>query len=139
MIQVGTIFIRNRPLILRTLELESKPYSGTWDVLHCSRSSSLIQRIRDAGWNCFFGAAEVKATVLGSLAATSVHMALKDIFVKVRHADFNCLEVTKISDHRFFGMPYITVYAQSRHIQRGSMVEFAAKVPSLRSSFVNSN
>ena len=139
MIQVGTIFIRNRPLILRTLELESKPYAGTWDVLHCSRSSILVHRIRAAGWNCFYGAAEVKATVLGSLAARSVHRALNHIFVKVRNADFNCLEVIKISDHRFCGMPYITVYAHSRHIQHGSMMESAAKAASLSSSFVNSN
>jgi hypothetical protein len=139
MIQVGTIFIRNRPLILRTLELESKPYSGTWDVLHWSCSSSLVRRIRDVGWNCFVGAAEVKATVLGNLAAGSVHRALTHIFAKIQNADFNCLEVIKISDHRFFGMPYVTVYAHSRHIQRGFMVESAFNPPSLQSSFVNSN
>jgi hypothetical protein len=139
MIQVGTIFIRNRPLILRTLELKSKPYSGTWDVLHCSRSLSLVRRIRDAGWNCFVGAAEVKATVLGNLAARSVHRALRHIFGKVRNSDFNCLEVMKISDYRFLGMPYITVYVHSRHIQHGSMMESAAKAESLRSSFVNSS
>ncbi len=31
-VQVGTILIENRPLIMRTLNLESEPYSGPWSV-----------------------------------------------------------------------------------------------------------
>jgi hypothetical protein len=138
-VQAGTIFIQNRPLILRTLDLETEPYSGTWDVLHSSRSPSLDQRIRGTGWNCFFMAAEVKATVLGGLAARSVHRALKKIFAKVRNADFNCLEITKITNHRFLGVPYITICAHSRHIQQGSMMDFAQEAAGLKPLLVNSD
>jgi hypothetical protein len=126
-VQVGTIFIEDRPLILRALDLESDAYSGNWGVLRSSANSTLDHKIRTAGWNCFFLAAEVKATVFGALAPTSIRRALKQIFVKVRKPDFNCLEVTKIVAGRFLGMPYITVSAHSRHIQQGCVLEIAAE------------
>lgn len=128
-IKVGTVFIQNRPLILRTLALESQPYTDTWDVLQSPPNVSLDQRIRKTDWNHVFMAAEVRASVTGKLSARSVHRALKQIFEKVRNADFNCLEVTRISENRFLGVPYITVCAHSRHIQQGSMMDFDQRQP----------
>ncbi len=124
-VQVGTILIADRPLILRALDLESEAYSGTWGVLQSLTSSSLDRKIRGSGWNCFFMAGEVKATVFGGLAAKSVRRALKQILAKVRKPEFNCLEVTRISEDRFLGVPYITVCAHSRHIQQGSLLNLA--------------
>lgn len=138
-IKVGTVFIQNRPLILRTLALESEPYVETWDVLQSPPNTSLDRRIRDTGWNHFFMAAEVRASAPGRLSARSVHRALKQIFAKVRNADFNCLEVTKLIEKRFLGVPYITVCAHSRHIQQGSMMDFAQKAASSEPLLVNSN
>jgi hypothetical protein len=122
-VQVGTVLIENRPLIMRPLNLESEPYSGTWGVLKSFTSSTLDQKIRGAGWACFLLAVEVKATVFGVLAPKSARRALKQIFAKAQKPDFNCLEITKIVESRFLGLPYITVCAYSRHIQQGSMME----------------
>ncbi len=127
MVEVGTIFIENRPLILRALKLESESYSGTWGVLQWHTSASLDQRIRGTGWNCFFLAAEVEGSAFGALAAKSLRRALNQIFIKVRKPNFNCLEVTNIVERRFLGVPYVTVCAHSRHIQQGSLIEFAEK------------
>ena len=132
-VQVGTILIENRPLIMRTLDLESQPYSGTWGVLQSLTSSALDQKIRSAGWNCFFMAAEVKGTAFGRLAAKSIQRALNRILVNVRKLDFNCLEVTKIEENRFLGLPYTTVCAHSRHIQQGCLLKSANE----RSNFKN--
>lgn len=133
-VQVGTILIDNRPLILRALDLESESYSGTWGVLHSHTSTTLEQKIRGTGWNCFFLAAEVRATVFGGLAANTVRRALNRIFLKVQRPDFNCLEVTKIVEDRFLGVPYITVGAHSRHIQQGPIMERMDKSKSLRNA-----
>jgi len=138
-VQVGTLLIEDRPLIMRALDLESESYSGPWGVLQSFTSSSLEQKLRSAGWNCFFMAAEVKATVFGARAAKSVRRALKQIFVKVRKPDFNCLEVTKIVEGRFLGMPYTTVSAHSRHIQQGCLLEFAAGSQDSKLPYRNSN
>lgn len=138
-VQVGTIFIRNRPLILRTLDLESEPYAENWDLLRSPLVGNLDQRIRGAGWNYFFVAAKLGTTVFGRVAAASVHKALRKIFARVRNADFNCLEVTKIIQHRFLGVSYIRVCAHSRHIQQGSMMDFAQEAASLEPIVLRSN
>ena len=126
-VQVGTIFIENRPLIMRPLNLQSESYAGTWGVLESFTRSSLDQKVRGAGWTCLSLPGEVKATVFGSLVAKNIRRALKQIFVKARKPDFNCLEITKIVEDRFLGMARTTVWANSRHIQQGSIMEMADK------------
>ena len=122
-VEVGSILIEDRPLILRALGLESVSYAGTWGVLQSLTSPALDQRIRNSGWNCFFMAKEVKSTVFGVAVAKNIRRALQQIFLKVQEPDFNCLEVTKIVESRFWGLPYITVSAHSRHIQQGYLME----------------
>jgi hypothetical protein len=119
-IQIGTILIEDRPLVTRILDLESESYSAKWGVLKV-----LDQKIRSIGWNYSFMAEEVKATVFGSLAAKSIQKALKRIFLQVRKQDFNCLEVTKMVENRFLGVPYITVWTHPRHIQQDCLLDFA--------------
>jgi hypothetical protein len=123
-IQVGAILIEDRPLVTRILDLESESYSGNWSVVKAIDGFAL-DRIPAAGWNFFFMAEEVKATVFGSLAAKSIQKALKRIFLKVRTQDFNCLEVTKMVENRFLGVPYITVCTHPRHIQQGCWLDSA--------------
>jgi hypothetical protein len=124
-IQVGTILIEDRPLATWILDLESESYSGNWSVVKAINGLALDRKIHAAGWNFFFMAEEVKATVFGSLAAKSIQKALKRICLKVRKQDFNCLEVTKMVEHRFLGVPYITVCAHSRHIQQDCVLDLA--------------
>jgi len=69
----------------------------------------LDQKLRSVGWNRPFMAEEAEATVFGSLAANNIQKALKRIFLKMRKQNFNCLEVTKMVENRFLGVPYITV------------------------------
>jgi hypothetical protein len=122
-VQVGTIFIEHRPLIMRPLNFESEFYSGNWGVLRSFTGSRLDQTVRGAGWTCAPLAEEVKATVFGSLAAKNIRRALKQIFLKAHNLDCNCLEITKIVEDRFLGMARTTVWASSRHIQQGSIMQ----------------
>ena len=110
-VQVGTILIEDRPLVTRILDLGRESYSAKWVVLKV-----LDQKLRSVGWNCSFMAEEVKATVFGSLAANNIQKALKRICLKVRKQDFNCLEVTKMVENRFLGVPYITVCTHPHHV-----------------------
>jgi hypothetical protein len=112
-VQVGTILIEDRPLVTRILDLGRESYSAKWVVLKV-----LDQKLRSIGWNCSFMAEEAEATVFGSLAANNIQKALKRIFLKMRKQNFNCLEVTKMVESRFLGVPYITVYTHPHHIQQ---------------------
>jgi hypothetical protein len=75
----------------------------------------------------FFMAAEVKVMFFGALEAKKIQNALKRILVKVRHQNFNSLEVTGIVAKRFLGVPYVTVSAHPRHIQRSCYLDSTQK------------
>ena len=112
-VQVGTILIEDRPLVTRILNLGSEPYSARWVGLKV-----LDQKLRSIGWNCSFMAGEAEATVFGSLAANNIQRALKQIFLKMRKQNFNCLEITKMVENRFLGVPYITVCTHPHQVQQ---------------------
>ena len=48
--------------------------------------------------------------LLRALCECGLAKALKRIFLKMRKQNFNCLEVTKMVENRFLGVPYITVF-----------------------------
>jgi hypothetical protein len=110
-VQVGTILIEDRPLATRILDLGSESYSAKWVVLKV-----LDQKFRNVGWNSSCMAEEAEATVFGSLAANNIQKALKRIFLKMRKQNFDCLEVTKMVENRFLGVPYITVRTHPHHV-----------------------
>jgi hypothetical protein len=82
------------------------------------------RKIRAAGWNFFFIAAEVKVMFFGALGAKKIQNALR-ILEKVRPQHFNDLEVTGIVAKRFLGVPYTVVSAHSRHVQQSCLLDGA--------------
>jgi hypothetical protein len=124
-VQSGTILIEARPLMASVLGLKSEPYSGNWSVVKALDGFALDRKLHAAGWNLFFMAAEVKATFFGALGTKKIQKALQKILGKVRHQNFNSLEVTGIVAKRFLGMPYATVSAHSCHIQQSCYLDSA--------------
>jgi hypothetical protein len=122
-IQVGTILIEDEPRLTQGFGPKSEPYSGHWSVLPPLESKALDREIHAAGWNFFFLAAEVKVMFFGAVGAQKIQSALARILRKVKHQNFNCLEVTGIVAKRFWGMPYATVAAHSRHIQQSGQLD----------------
>jgi len=122
-VHVGAILIDETPRITQLLGFESEPYSGNWRLVRALSGFSLERKIRASGWNFFFIATEVKAIIIGTLAANKIHNALKRILQKVRGQHFNSLEVTAIEERRFLGLPYAVVSAHSRHIQQSCYLD----------------
>jgi len=124
-LKVGTILVEEGSLITQLLGLESESCSGNWSVVKTLDGFAIDRKIRTAGWNFFFMAAEVKVMFFGALGTKKIHNALKRILAKVRPQNFNGLEVTGIVAKRFLGVPYATVSAHSRHIQQSCCLDSA--------------
>ncbi|HEV3205712.1 MAG TPA: hypothetical protein VGZ28_02065 [Terriglobales bacterium] len=123
-VQVGTILIRKEsPRMAEALTLESEPYLANWSVVKALDGLALDDKVHAAGWNFFFMAAEVKVMFFGAIGAQRIRHALQRILGKVKLQNFNCLEVTGIVAKRFWGLPYATVSAHSRHIQQGCRLD----------------
>jgi hypothetical protein len=121
--QVGTILIKQQPPLAGVLAIESDTYSGNWGVVRHFNGFTLDHHIHAAGWNFFFMAAQVKATFFGSPRGEKIQGALKKLLAKVRHQNFNSLEVTGIVSKSFLGISYGSVSAHPRHIQQSSLLE----------------
>ncbi len=106
------------PPMTSLLNLESEPCSGEWSLLKILDAFAIDHKIHAAGWNFFFLAAEVKVIFLGSLGALTMQNAVRRILEKVKRQNFNGLEITGIVSRHFLGVPYVTVSAHSRHVQR---------------------
>ncbi|MFZ0759764.1 MAG: hypothetical protein WAM69_07445 [Candidatus Sulfotelmatobacter sp.] len=122
-VQVGTILMKKCPEMAQLLQLESEPCWGNWTLVSTLDGVSVDRKIRAAGWNFFFMAAEVKAMFFGVPGATKIQDALQRILAKVKQEHFNGLEVTGIVASHFLGVPYVTVSAHSRHMQRGCYLD----------------
>jgi hypothetical protein len=122
-VQVGTILMKECPGMAQFFQLESEPYSGNWSLAKTLDGVSLDRKIRAAGWNLFFMAAEVKVMFFGVPGAAKIQNAVQRILAKVKEQHFNGLEVTGIVASHFLGVPCVTVSAHSRHMQRGCYLD----------------
>jgi hypothetical protein len=117
-VQVGTILMKDWPGKAQFPGLETEPWFAGWNLLKILDAFALDDKIHAAGWNFFFMANETKVTFFGSLGAAKIQNAVKRILAKVKHQNFNSLEVTQIVARHFLGVPYVTVSAHSRHMQQ---------------------
>jgi len=124
-IQVGTILMKDWPLMTQLLGLESESCSGNWSLVKALDGFALDHKIHAVGWNFFFMAAEIKVIFFGALGAKKIQNALQRLLEKMRGQDFNCLEVTGIVAKRFLGVSYAIVSAHSRHVQRTCCLDSA--------------
>jgi hypothetical protein len=125
-IQVGMILIDGQAIMAQGIGLETEPYSGTWSLVKFLDGCALDRKIRGAGWNLFFMAAEINAMFVGRIGPEKTQKALQRILAKVRPQHFNALEVTGIVAKRFLGIPYAVVSAHSRHVQQSCKLNGAA-------------
>jgi hypothetical protein len=121
-VQPGTTMIQSSPL-LQWLGMESQLYSGGWSCLGILDSSGLDRRVRDAGWNLFFLADELRTIVPAWGGQNSVRTGLKRLLARTRLQHFNCMQVSQMMNKRFLGIPYMSIVAHSLHIQQGNMLQ----------------
>ena len=113
------IFIQEAIVLPATHSVESEKFLPGWRVVKNLDSDALARSIEDADWHSFYLAGEIKATVFGLNRPGTLRRAVKSVLAKQRLQKFNCLEVTGVVSKRFLGIPFVSITAHSRHIQRG--------------------
>jgi hypothetical protein len=116
-IKTGTILIAEGALLPESLLLESEPYAYGWRLVKNLDSNGLDQIIRQAGWNFFYIAGSIETKAFGSDEKKTTRKAIKQVIANLKSKNFNCLEITRVAAKRSLGLPYVSVSAQSRHIQ----------------------
>lgn len=119
MITDGTILIEKNALSPECFHLRDDSHPNTWmSVTHNLTPHDLEKELSATGWTFFYLAGGIKTTAFGFNRAKMIHAALKRLITKVKQQRCNCLEIDGVSTHRFLGIPYVSVSAHSRHIQK---------------------
>src|SRR6266566_523363 len=115
----GTILIREDTRLPANLSIESEAFLPGWRVVKSLDRSTLARNIEGVNCNFFYLAGEMRATVLGRDRSGTLRRAVKCVLAKQEGQKFNSLEITRVISKRFFGIPFMSVTAHSRHIQQG--------------------
>jgi hypothetical protein len=121
-IQSGTMMVQPSAF-LGSIGVQSEPYSENWNSLAAPESSGLDHKVRTAGCNLFFMAGEISAVVPAWGGQNTLRRGVKRLLAEAQLQHFNCLELSHISRKYFLGIPYISITAHPRHIQRGCQIQ----------------
>jgi hypothetical protein len=116
-IHPGAILVKDDTLFPKGLQIEGSPYVSGWRLVNGLEGYGLDRVIRKAGWTFFCVAGAIRTIVFGTDEPSMVRRAIGRILANPRSARFNSLEITQVAAKRFLGLPYISLAAQSRHIQ----------------------
>ncbi len=123
-ISPGSILVAKNTLLPEPLGLENDLSKRGWAaVVNNPDRQELGRELADAGWSFFFMAGAIRTTAFGFDRRRMIEAALKRLIAIVRRQRCNCLEIDAIATRSFWGMPYISMSAHSRHIQNGLVFE----------------
>lgn len=120
MITSGTILMEKDALCPPFFHLTDDSSPNAWmSVTHDFTPRAFSEELSAAGWTFFYIASAMRATAFGFNRAKMIRAALKRIITNVRERKCNSLEIDGVAMHSFLGMPYVSVSAHPRHIQKG--------------------
>ncbi len=122
-IKTGTILIKEGTRLPENLGFESEACMPGWRIVKNLDGYGLDRKIREAGWTFYCRTGETRATVFGIDKEKMVRRAIERILAALKSKPFNSLAIVRVataSSKRFLGVGYLTVSAQSRHIQESS-------------------
>ena len=121
-IQAGTMLVQQSALP-HSLRTQGEIYSDQWCSLGAQESAGLDRKLRNAGWNLFFMADELRTIVPPWGGQKTLRAGVKRLLARTSAQQFNCMQLSDILRERFLGIPFVSVVAHARHAQQGSRIE----------------
>jgi hypothetical protein len=115
----GTLFMHEGAELPNSHLLQRDSNANGWSTVTNARST-FEKELPDAGWTFFFMAGEIKTTVFGFDREKALRTALRRLIADAKTQKCNGLEITHVTDKSFLKMPYVTVSAHPRHLQKGA-------------------
>lgn len=129
---VGTVLIRENTLLPANFAVETEASFPGWRAVINLNGHELGRKIQKANWNVFYLAGAITTIAFGRETKKTVHRAMRRIIAKLKKGKFNSLEITGLIAKQFLGIPYLSVMANSRHIQESLyLVPFENRSPAV--------
>jgi hypothetical protein len=117
-ITAGRRLVEEGTHLPNSLLLQSDSSSNGWAVVKNARAA-FEKAIQDAGWTFFFIAGEIKTTVFGFDRQKIIRSAMKRLIENAKSQHCNSIEITLVTGKSFLKVPYVSVSAHPRHLQKG--------------------
>jgi len=130
LITVGDILVQQGIDVPRCLLLPTEINLNGWAAINGTRST-FEKTIDEEGWTFFFMAGEIQATVFGFDKQAALRTALKRLIADVKSQHCNSIEITGVVGKSFLRIPYVSVSAHARHLQKDRL--FSGSNPALPS------
>jgi len=117
-ITAGNILVQEGTSLPKSLLLQSESNSNGWVAVKDARST-FEKAIQEAGWTFFFMAGEIKANVFGFDRQKARRAALNRLIADAKSQHCNSIEITRVVDKSFLRVPYVSISAHPRHLQKG--------------------
>jgi hypothetical protein len=117
-ITAGSILVQEGTYLPKSLLLQNESNSNGWAAVKDARST-FEKTIREADWTFFLMAGELSTTVFGFDKQKVLGAALKRLITNVKSQNCNSIEITKVMRNSFLKVPYVSVSAHARHLQKG--------------------
>jgi hypothetical protein len=117
-ITAGSILVAGGMHLPGSLVPRSGSDSNGWAPIQDTRAA-FEKTIQEAGWTFFFMAGEIRATVFGFDRQKSLRVALQRLIADVKSQHCNSIEIAQVTSKSFLNIPYVSVFAHVRHLQKG--------------------
>src|SRR6476620_630736 len=125
---MGTILIEESAVLPDSLGFESEPYSNGWRIVRNLDGFGLERKIREAGWNFFYMAGEITASLFGFDREKTLRRTVNRVLARLKSEGFNSLEIAQVDAGRFLGLFHVTVSAHARHVQESAFLSLAKRL-----------
>ena len=119
-ITAGSILVEEGTHLPKSLLLQTESNSNGWAAVKDARST-FEKTVQEEGWTFFFMAGEIKTTVFGFDRQKALRAALKRLITDVKSQHCNSIEITRVTGKSFLSVPYVSVSAHPRHLQKGML------------------
>jgi hypothetical protein len=122
MIKTGTLLMEKGTPIPPFFSIGTESYPNAWMQVTTTRSFAELEKdLSIAGWTFFYLAGEIRTIGIGFDKKKGIDAALRRLMANVTLQKCNCLEIDDVSTRSFLGVPYVSVSAHSRRLQKGSV------------------
>ena len=117
-ITAGSILVEEGTHLPNPLLLQSESDSNGWVAVK-DTPSAFETTVRESGLTFFFMAGEIKTTVFGFDKQKALRTALQRLIAGVKSQHCNSIEIAQVKGKSFLNVPYVSVFAHARHLQKG--------------------
>ncbi len=115
-IAAGDILLESGTFLPNSMTRPGESSLPGWSAVQGSRPV-FEKEVDQAGWNLFFMAGEIQASVFGFDRQRAAQAAIERLGTIVKSQHCNCIQITDVVEKSFCMLPFVRVRAHARHLQ----------------------